>query len=124
MLDMSKAFETVERNTLYDDLAEIVEPDELIMMNILLKDVVIQIRCGTTIGEEIQTNIGAPQGDCASALFSVLYLAQALKPKRDVITVEHKYSITTTTEESVPHHLTDYTYSMTKLYGYDRMTMV
>ncbi len=69
MLSMSKAFDTVQLNTPYKDLSEILDPNELMMMNILPKDVVIQVRCGTTIGEEIQTNIGVPQGDCAITLF-------------------------------------------------------
>ncbi len=74
---------------------------------------VIQVRCVTTIGEEIQTNTGVPQGDYASTVFFALYLAQALKPKRVVITEEHKYRITTTTtEEIIPHHLTDHTDSI------------
>ncbi len=55
MHDMSKVFDTIERNTLYKDLSEILESDKLMMMNIFLKDVVIQVRYGTTIGEEIQT---------------------------------------------------------------------
>ncbi len=56
------------------------------MMNILLKDIVIQVRCGTTIGEEIQTKIYVPQGNCASTVVFILYLAQAFKPKTPVIT--------------------------------------
>lgn len=54
--DTRKAFDKVARNMLYTDLAEILAPNELMMMNILLKDVVIQVRYGTTIRDEIQTN--------------------------------------------------------------------
>ncbi len=50
---------------------------------------------------------------CQHTLLFIPYLAQALKRKRDVITEEHTYSITTTTtEEIVSHQLTDHAYSI------------
>ena len=50
------------------------------MMNLLLNDVVINVQLGDEKGNDIETNTGAPQGDCLSAFFFILYLAKAIKP--------------------------------------------
>ena len=63
---MSKAFDTVRRKDLLDILKEVLEPDELHMMKILVEDVILTVRVGNTMGEKINTNIGVPQGDCLS----------------------------------------------------------
>ena len=44
MLDMSKAFDTIQRGTLFEDLKEILEPDELHLIHHLLNDVEILLR--------------------------------------------------------------------------------
>ena len=44
LLDMSKAFDTIQRETLLDDLKLVLDADEMHMFYILLKDVEIQIR--------------------------------------------------------------------------------
>ncbi len=66
MLDMSKAFDTVDRNALHQDLVEVPDQDKLQMMTLLLKDVELQVRFRQILGEPIKTNIGVPQGDCAN----------------------------------------------------------
>ncbi len=53
------------------DLKEVLVEDELNIFYILFKDVQFQVRCGEEYGKKITTNIGTPQGDCASALFSL-----------------------------------------------------
>ena len=79
LLDMSKAFDTVNRHMLYNILRQILDKDELNMINILLNDVQLQVQNGKTKGETFITNIGIPQGDCLSAVFFTLYLADTLK---------------------------------------------
>ena len=44
LLDMSKAFDTVCRNKLLKDLQEVLEPDEMHMMSILISDVVLTVK--------------------------------------------------------------------------------
>ena len=39
MLDMSKAFDTIQRGTLFEDLKEILTIDELNLIHLLLNDV-------------------------------------------------------------------------------------
>ncbi len=66
MLDMSKTFNNIKRNTLYQDLADVLDKEELQMMNILLKVVELQVRYGNIWGE--------PQGPVACQYISA-YLA-------------------------------------------------
>ncbi len=49
LLDMSKAFNTVDRGVLYEDLRKILDEDKLHMITMLLKDVRLQVRCGKTM---------------------------------------------------------------------------
>ena len=79
MKDMSRAFDTVNRKTLMDDLQAVLDPDELHIAKLLLEDVALIVRCGSSHGTEFKTNIGTPQGDCLSPILFTLYLANALK---------------------------------------------
>ena len=106
MLDMSKAFDTVQRNSLIQQLKSILDEDELHIIKILLKDVKLTVRMGNYKGEEIVTNIGTPQGDCLSPTLFILYLACAMEPQRD--TSDHSYSRPNT--EILPGKLMDLQY--------------
>ena len=63
LMDISKAFDTINRETLMNDLKNILEPDEIHMIKILLEGVQYQIKVGNTLGNTFQTNTGSPQGD-------------------------------------------------------------
>ena len=80
---MSKAFDSIERSTLIEDLKEILENDELHLIKILLKDVEYKVRLEGKIGESFMTNIGSPQGDGASAFLFIIYLAISLKKYKE-----------------------------------------
>ena len=80
MLDMSKAFDTVNRSKLMQILENILSKGELHMMYLLINDVILNVRIGNETGRDILTSIGICQGDCLSALLFILYLANASKP--------------------------------------------
>ena len=80
MLDMSKAFDKVNRPKLMNILKDLLTESELFMMHILINDVILNVRVGSKIGRDILTAIGICQGDCLSALLFILYLAYAIKP--------------------------------------------
>ena len=80
MLDMSKAFDTVNRPKLITILRTILTPTELYMMHLLIDDVILNVKVGDTFGEDILTMIGICQGDCLSAILLIVYLAYVLKP--------------------------------------------
>ena len=60
---MSKAFDTVCRSKLLTDLQEILEPDEMHMMAVLIRDVVLTVKVGKELGEQIKTEVGIAQGE-------------------------------------------------------------
>ena len=77
---MSKAFDTVKGKGLFDILREVLDEDELHRIELLVENVVIQVKVGKEIGDEIKTNSGVPQGDCLSPILFITCLAEALKP--------------------------------------------
>ena len=60
------------------------------MLYILINDINLKVRCGKTTGDQINTSLGVPQGDCLSPVLYTLYLAAALETKRNK--EDHKYS--------------------------------
>ena len=101
MLDMSKAFDTIQRGTLLNDLKGIIGDDELHLVSLLLDKVSYSVKLEGKIGQSFPTNIGSPQGDSASALFFITYLANSLNPnKTNTITaplhlLDHNYNLPT-----------------------------
>ena len=79
LLDMSKAFDSVNRDLLLKELTKIIEPDELHILKILITDVKLQVRNGNSIGNKFTTKIGVPQGDCLSPVLFTFYLAKAME---------------------------------------------
>ena len=73
---MSKAFDIIQRNTLIEDLKNVLNQDELHLIRILL-DVKIAAQCGNYKSRFFSTDTGAPQGDCASASEFTFYLAKS-----------------------------------------------
>ena len=91
LLDMSKAFDTVNRKILIEDLQNTINTDELHLVRNLLS-VSLTIKCGDSLSDTFQTDTGAPQGDCASANEFTYYLAKAL-PSTIINTVhDHTYN--------------------------------
>ena len=83
MMDMSRAFDTIKRGQLLEDLKPILSPGELHIIKVLIEEVRLLVRIGKVYGEAITTNTGTPQGDCLSPVLFTLYLAIALKDAGD-----------------------------------------
>ncbi len=81
---MSKAFDTVRRNELFDVLREILDEDEIHMKKILVEDVKLTVRVGNNLGNKIITNIGVPQRDCPSPILFIIHLAAALRQTNNI----------------------------------------
>ena len=69
---MSKAFVTVCRNKLLTDLREVLDPDEIHMMAVLISDVVLTVQVGKEVGEQIKTEVGIAQGGCLIAVYYII----------------------------------------------------
>ena len=85
MLDMSRAFDTISRASVIDNLKEILNPDEIHLISLLIKDVTLQVKCDNQIGRKFITNLGSPQGDCASPLLFIFELSKALEKSKELI---------------------------------------
>ena len=81
LLDMTKEFDTINREHLDKLLSDILDPDELSIMNILLKDVKLQVKNNKTKGQTYTTTLGIPKGDCLSANRFTLYPSNTLSAK-------------------------------------------
>ena len=76
MIDMSKAFDTVNQKTLLEKLGTILDEREMRMMYLLINNVKLKLRVGRSLGEEILTNIGVAKGDYLSTLLFIIYPAK------------------------------------------------
>ena len=88
MHDMSKAFDSINRTMLLDDLKKILQNDELHLVKTLL-NVELSVKCGSFTSKYFKNDTGAPQGDCASANEFTFYLAKSLENK--IQNYEHGY---------------------------------
>ena len=85
-IDMSAAFDTINRNLLIDILNGIIHDDELRMIHFLLSNTTIHPRIqGATNKKCFLSNTGTPQGDCLSPILFIIYLEHALKSVRKII---------------------------------------
>ena len=79
-IDMSKAFDTVDRDRLVTILRSREVPEgDLTMIKNLLKNTSLTVKRGKSKGEKFETNIGVPQGDSLSPRLFTIYLDEALK---------------------------------------------
>ena len=91
LLDMTKALDTINIEHLYKLLSDILDPDELSIMNILLKDVTLPVKNNITKGQTFTTTLGIPQGDCLSAILFALYFSNTLSAKIPTHLYDHNY---------------------------------
>ena len=96
-LDMSSAFDTIDREELMMVLENIIDEDELRMCRLLLSDTKMKLRFDNHIEETFKTNKGSPQGDAISGTFFNVDFENALRDLRteilkNEIHIEHNYS--------------------------------
>ena len=95
-VDMSKAFDTVDRIKLLAILREIGTPEsEINIIAFLLSNTTFHIKMGNKFGEKFVVNIGVPQGDSLSVKLFTSYLHHALETfehRRAIVIEEHDYT--------------------------------
>ena len=79
LLDMSKAFDTVNRKLLFEELQEVLDADEMYLISVLTNRPKIQVKVGNSIGESFDTLVGIMQGNVLSAILFIFYLSKCLK---------------------------------------------
>ena len=107
---MTKAFDTINREYLHKLLSDILDPDELNIMNILLKDVILQVRSNKTKGQTFTATLGIPHGDCLSAILFTLYHSNTLSAKIPTHLYDHNYQSANNMFLSPIEHLHDHNY--------------
>ena len=117
LMDMSKAFDTVIRKTLLEDLRKILNPDELHIIKIFIEKVELSVRIGKTTGEPFTTNVGIPQGDSLSPVLFILYLAKAMEYEPAL--QDHSYNEPGHLAEPEAEALLDHTYCLSKKQIYE-----
>lgn len=110
MMDMSRAFDTVNRSILLKDLENILEPGELHIIKLMIEDVKLTVEVAGSRGEVFKTNVGTPQGDCLSPTLFTLYLAKGLGTMRQS---DHTYyrAEDPITNPGLPVQLDDHRYA-------------
>ena len=83
LLDMSKAFDTVNRKILFDHLEETLAPAELYIMSRLTNSPEIQVKVCQEYGNRFKSTVGIMQGDCLSAVLFIYYFAKCLKEEKN-----------------------------------------
>ena len=58
MIDVSKAFDTANQNTLLEKLETILDECEMRMVYLLINNITLKVRVGRSLEEEILTSIG------------------------------------------------------------------
>ena len=117
LMDMSKAFDTVNREYLINDLRKILQPDELHIMKILLEGVQYKVKVGSTMGNPFTTNVGCPQGDCLSAILFAFYLAISLEFR--VHLKDHTYALPEYLANEIPPQIVEHSYSIPPAKAHD-----
>ena len=86
LIDMSKAFDTVNRKLLLQELEKVLQPDEVHLLSILTNRPTLTVTLDGEKGEGFETYVGICQEDCLSAVLFIYYLACALeeKPKEQI----------------------------------------
>lgn len=81
-IDLSSAFDTINREKLIEIMKEIIGEDELIMIKILLSNTSLQIKMNNVNAEPFETNVGSPQGDGLSGDLFNIYFEHSLRKLR------------------------------------------
>ena len=100
-IDMSEAFDTIDRKQLLQLLTNLVTEDEKRIIQFLLSNTTLHVKIsGANTEEPFLTNIGTPQGDSLSPVLFIIYLEQALKNVRSTLD-----SPSNTTEAHLPNEI-------------------
>ena len=81
-IDMSRAFDTIERAKLLREMKDIIDNDSWRMVQILLANTTLEEKIRSALSNPFATNIGAPQGDSLSPELFTIYLEFALREIR------------------------------------------
>ena len=80
---MSSAFDTINRDELFEILEEFLDEDDLRILNMLLAETTLEVKEKNAQATTFESNIGSPQGDSISGPLFALYFNRALRQIKD-----------------------------------------
>ena len=80
-IDMSSAFDTMERNKLLEVVAQFMCEDNQRILRVLLSETSVEIKIKGAESQAFKSNIGGPQGDSYSGPQFTTYFEHSLKAK-------------------------------------------
>ena len=98
-IDMSKAFDSVNRTMLLESLDQFLQPTEIRIIRYLLSETRLRTRIKGQLGQWFGTNAGIPQGDALSPLLFAIYLELAVRRFKEM---HPEYG------ETIDHFITHY----------------
>lgn len=84
-IDLSKAFDCLDRDKLMSVISSIVSEDQRRIINYLLSETTLSARIQDQVGPKFRTTIGTPQGDGLSPILFVTYLEGAMRSFRGIL---------------------------------------
>ena len=81
-IDLSSAFDTINRKKLIEILSTIIPESELKIIELLLTNTILAIRYNKNTCKSYTTNIGCPQGDALCPVLFTVYLEACMKEIR------------------------------------------
>lgn len=118
-IDMTAAFDTIDRSKLMSLIEEIAEPDVARMVRCLLSNTTLEVKmpgCNTNVACIIfESNVGSPQGDSLSGPLFTLYFEMSLRELRKKIQItpmeaDHNYGAGTMNLITHTHQDYDHSY--------------
>ena len=115
MMDMSKAFDSIHRALILEDLRSILLPEELHMIKLMIEDVKLAVKIGNEMGNPFNTNIGTPQED---SLRPILFTLKCRNSRTPTEIADHNYGADETQRPMItPTHLGDHNYIKPRSFG-------
>ena len=84
-IDMSSAFDTIQRDQLIDIAKEILNEDGKRILRVLLAETTLEVKVENAQTTTFESNIGLPQGDSISGPLFTIYFNEALQRLREEI---------------------------------------
>ena len=103
-IDMSSAFDTINRQKLMEILDNILGKDEVRIIRTLLSNPTLEVKVEGAKTEAFGSNTGSPQGDSASGPLFEIYFENALKEVRRAVT-NHKNTYNIKDNTSLPDEI-------------------